>query len=120
MQKPAYWGAEYATWFRDAGVVAAYRYRPPYPDEVFDVLMGLVVDSPKVVLDIGAGTGGIARRLAGMVERVDAVDFSPGMIEEGQGLPGGGHPNLCWIMGKVEEATMAPQPDQPAAKALRG
>jgi SAM-dependent methyltransferase len=108
MPKPGYWSTEYATWFRDPGVVAAYRYRPPYPDEVFDILSGLVVDSPRGVLDIGAGTGDIARRLAGLVERVDAVDFSPGMIEEGRRLPGGDQPNLNWISGKVEEAPLRP------------
>ncbi len=60
------------------------------------------------MLDIGCGTGDIARLLARLVERVDAVDFSAGMIQVGQGLPGGSASNLWWIIGKVEDVQLDP------------
>jgi ubiquinone/menaquinone biosynthesis C-methylase UbiE len=108
IQKPTYWSPEYASWFDDASVVSAYHHRPPYPNEVIDILSALVVDSPRVVLDIGAGTGDIARRLAGRVERIDAVDASLGMIDEGRHLPGGDAGNLLWIVAKAEDAPLQP------------
>src|SRR5215468_8532737 len=97
LPKPPTWSGEYGAWFKDPGVVAAYHRRPPYPAEVFELLAALAVDDPRAVLDVGAGTGDVARRLAPLVARVDAVDFSPGMIEKGKTLPGGDHPNLRWI-----------------------
>lgn len=106
--KPEHFGTSYAEAFKDQQVVDAYRYRPPYPDEVFDILANLIIDEPRTVLDVGTGTGDIARRLAVVAERVDAVDFSQHMIERGQQLPNGDHPHLHWIYGKVEEIPLAP------------
>jgi 2-polyprenyl-3-methyl-5-hydroxy-6-metoxy-1,4-benzoquinol methylase len=71
------------------GVGCAYRHRPPYPDMVFDVLTGLITDTPATVLDLGAGEGALARPLAARVDQVDAVDISAAMIEEGRRRPGG-------------------------------
>lgn len=85
--KPEQFGASYAEAFKDQQVVDAYRYRPPYPDEVFDILAGLIGDEPRTVLDVGAGSGDIARRIADAARRVDAVDFSQHMIELGKRLP---------------------------------
>ena len=56
------------------------------------------------VLDLGAGEGALARPLAARVDRVDAVEISPAMVEEGQRRPGGTAPNLNWITGSAEEA----------------
>ena len=106
--KPEDFRTYYADTFKDHQVVAAYRHRPPYPDEVFDILNGLITDEPRTVLDVGAGSGDIARRLVGFVERIDAVDFSQNMIERGKQLPNGDHPHLHWIYGKVEEIQLAP------------
>lgn len=106
--KPEQFSTSLAESFKDSQVVDAYRFRPPYPDEVFDILAGLIVDEPRVVLDVGAGSGDIARRLVERVERVDAVDFSQNMIEKGKQLPNGNHPHLHWIYGKVEEMPLAP------------
>src|SRR5262249_53870919 len=60
------------------------------------------------VLDVGTGTGEIARGLAPRVERVDAVDPSPGMIATGRAMPGGDHPNLTWLEGYAEDAPIRP------------
>ena len=98
----------YAETFKDHQVVDAYRHRHPYPDEVFDILNGLITDEPRIVLDVGAGSGDITRQLVGFVDRVDAVDFSQNMIERGKQLPNGDHPHLHWIYGKVEEVQLAP------------
>lgn len=86
----------------------AYPFRVPYPDEVFDFLLELINDEPRVVLDLGTGTGDIARRMAPRVERVDAVDVSAAMIAKGKALGGGDAGNLTWIEGKAEEARLTP------------
>jgi ubiquinone/menaquinone biosynthesis C-methylase UbiE len=98
--------AELGATFRHAGVAAAYRYRPPYPEDVFDRLEELIVDEPRAVLDIGAGEGAIARPLAARVEWVDAVDISAAMIDAGRGRPGGDRPNLRWYVDAVETAEL--------------
>lgn len=90
------------TVFAEPGVAAAYRHRPPYPDEVFDVLEQLVVDEPRRVLDIGAGEGALARPLAERVDQVDAVDPSAAMIAAGRQRAGGAAENLRWIESTVE------------------
>jgi len=106
--RPPYLGPEFSTRFRDRSVVDAYHLRPPYPEEVFDILVDLITDEPRTVLDVGCGSGDIARRLVHRVERVDAVDFSQPMIEKGKHLPNGDHPNLNWIYGPVEEVSLFP------------
>jgi trans-aconitate methyltransferase len=106
--KPKNFGAYYAEAFQNQQVVDAYSYRPPYPQEVFTLLADLVLDRPGTVLDVGSGSGDIARPLVELVERVDAVDFSQGMIAKGKQLPNGAHPQLHWIYGKVEEVPLTP------------
>jgi 2-polyprenyl-3-methyl-5-hydroxy-6-metoxy-1,4-benzoquinol methylase len=57
--------------FAEHRIIENYRYRPPYSDEVFDALLGLIRDEPRAVLDAGCGPGKIARVLANSVARVD-------------------------------------------------
>lgn len=106
--KPKHLGPEYAAQFQDRSVVIAYEHRPPYPVEVFDILIGLITDGPRAVLDVGCGTGKLARKLVERVDRVDAVDWSQAMIEMGKQLPGGDHPKLAWIHGRAEDASLHP------------
>ena len=106
--KPNHLGPEYAAQFQDAAVVAAYPTRPPYPAEVFAILAELITTEPRHALDVGCGTGDVARRLAPLVGRLDAVDISRRMIARGQTLPSGDSPNLRWIVGGVEEAPLEP------------
>jgi SAM-dependent methyltransferase len=94
--------------FRDQSVAEAYPHRPPYPAAVFDVLAELAVDAPRAVLDVGCGTGDIARPLAARVERVDAVDVSEAMIARGRQQPCGDAPNLRWLLAMVEDAPLSP------------
>lgn len=98
----------FADTFKDRRVVEAYQHRPPYPQEVFEILTTLMTDEPRTVLDVGAGPGDLARHLVTLAGQVDAVDFSAYMIERGRQLPGGDSPQLQWIYGKVEEVPLAP------------
>jgi SAM-dependent methyltransferase len=105
--KPKGWSAEYAAWFDEASVVDRYDLRPPYPGETFEVLASLAVDAPRAVLDAGCGLGDLARPLATLVGRVDAVDRSRAMIERGRALDGGESENLNWIHAPIETARLA-------------
>jgi SAM-dependent methyltransferase len=104
--KPAHLSGEYGAWFKDPLLAAAYPARPPYPDGVIRLLKELIRDTPGVVLDVGCGTGELARGLASSVERVDAVDFSAAMLELARRLPGGDADNLRWTLGAVEDVAL--------------
>lgn len=104
--KPAGWSATYAAVFGDDDVVAAYHLRPPYPEETIAKLAALTHGGS--VLDAGCGTGELARRLAPLVERVDAVDVSAAMLAKGRSLHGADAPNLRWLHGRVEDVQLAP------------
>lgn len=97
---------ELAGTFGDGAVAEAYRHRPPYPAEAFDILERLITGQPRNVLDIGAGDGALARPLAARVDTVDAVDVSAAMLAAGAHLPGGQRPNLRWILGAAETADL--------------
>ena len=99
--KPRGWSERYAAVFSEREVVDHYHLRPPYPDETVELLAELAAGG--AVVDLGCGTGELARRLAPLVERVDAVDVSAPMIEAGRMLPGGDSANLRWHVGRVEE-----------------
>jgi SAM-dependent methyltransferase len=115
--RPAHHAPEYGAWFQDPLIVAVYDRRPPYPEAAIRRLMALAGGAggageggagTGAVLDLGAGTGDVARRLAPWVGRVDAVALSAGMIEKGRGLPGGARANLRWIQAAAETAPLAP------------
>lgn len=108
LPKPTHLAPEYGAMFRDRSVAEAYPNRPPYPVAVFDLLTELIADTPRAVLDVGCGTGDIARPLATRVARVDAVDASEEMIAQGKRQPGGDAPNLRWLLGMVEDAPLSP------------
>jgi len=106
--KPDFLGPHAASAFQDESVAEAYHHRPPYPNEAIDILTDLIVDTPRTVLDVGCGTGYLARHLVNRADRIDALDVSGPMIGHGQLLPGGDHPNLRWIVGSAEEAVLKP------------
>src|ERR1051325_10907037 len=106
--KPKHMSREYAEQFQDQSVVDVYHLRPPYQEEIFAVLADLIDPACRRVLDVGCGTGEIARRIAPEVEQVDAVDFSPAMIAKGKSSPGGNALNLRWIEGEIEKVTLHP------------
>jgi SAM-dependent methyltransferase len=92
--------------FADADVVRNYRFRPPYPAEVFAVLEGLLV-SPRTVLDVGCGSGALTRGLGAFATRVDAVDPSEAMLQEARRLTGQ-DPRIRWTRGRAEDVPLAP------------
>ena len=106
--KPEYLGPVHAARFQEEEVASVYHLRPSYPAETFDILASLITNEPRTLLDVGTGTGAIARLMTPFVERVDAVDFSQVMMERGKQLPGGDHPHLHWIYGRIEEAPLSP------------
>ena len=108
LPKPTSLGIEYASRFQDASMVEAYKYRPPYPSEVFDILGSLITSEPRCVLDVGCGTGAISRFLIDHVEHVDAVDFSENMLTMAKTLPNGDNSHIRWIDGKVEDVELEP------------
>jgi len=89
--------------FKDQSVVDAYPLRWPYPPELFQVLADLMTDPPGIVLDVGTGTGDVARPLNSRVGRVDAVDVSAPMLARARTAPGGDQPGLRWIESRVED-----------------
>ena len=109
-RQPSQFGFEYSSVFQDESVVRAYRFRPQYPAATFELLVELLPAGcrPRAVLDAGCGTGFVARPLARLVDRVDAVDFSAAAIREGRRLPGGDHAGLRWIEGPIESAAVDP------------
>ena len=102
-----YWN-DHASRFKNRCLAEAYELRPPYPDETYRILLHLLEESRGRILDIGCGTGKIARTLVNHVEAVDAVDFSQEMIRVGKTLVNGDHPNLQWIHGPVEDVQLNP------------
>ena len=103
LHKPVQYDSKYAEPFQDNSVVAAYRYRPPYPKAVFTILADLMTEAPRRVLDVGCGTGNIARNLVAYAEHIDAVDFWEPMIAVGKQLPNGNHRAAHWLYGPIEE-----------------
>jgi trans-aconitate methyltransferase len=85
-----------------------YRFRPPYPAEVYDTLLELMRGHPRVLLDAGCGTGKITLALIDQIERVDAVDPSDAMLRVARGLPRAESPKIRWMHSTIEEAQLDP------------
>ena len=108
LPRPPQYQDAYAARFKHRSLAESYEHRPPYPDETYRILLGLLGASSGRVLDAGCGTGRIARSLVDHVAGVEAVDFSREMIRVGRSLDKGSHPNLNWILGRVEEVELKP------------
>lgn len=101
--KPRGLGPEYAAQFNDRAVVEAYGARPPYPEALLPAIVEIAGHPRPRLLDLGCGTGELARRLAPQVESITAVDASWRMIVRAQSLPGGDAPNIEWVVSPVED-----------------
>jgi ubiquinone/menaquinone biosynthesis C-methylase UbiE len=106
--RPESLGEQFAARFQDQSVVDRYHLRPTYPSEIFAFLNELIVDEPRTVLDVGCGSGNLARPLAAYVERIDAVDISRPMLERARALPGGDSPKIRWLHGRAEDVELQP------------
>ncbi|HTO68926.1 MAG TPA: class I SAM-dependent methyltransferase [Myxococcota bacterium] len=101
-EKPAHLAPRYAAQFADRAVVAAYRARPPYPQEVFDRLESLLPARNARVLELGCGSGDLTLGLAPRVGELDAVDVSAPMLEAARARAGARHPNVRFVHSSAE------------------
>lgn len=106
--RPRQFWDDYASRFKNRSLAEAYELRPPYPEETYRILFSLLGESHGKILDVGCGTGKIARTLVKHVGSVDAVDFSQKMIQIGKSLSNGNHPKLRWIIGPIEDVQLYP------------
>ena len=102
--KPLHLSEEYASQFRDVGVANAYRTRPPYPPEVFEILGQLLPTEDLPILDLGCGTGEIAIPMSRRVTHVDALDASIAMLRVARGFSAEAS-NIRWINATAEAYT---------------
>lgn len=100
--KPSGWAVQYADVFKEPHVVASYEHRPPYPQATIDELARLADGG--AVVDAGCGTGELARRIAPLVARVDAVDISAEMLALARTLPGA--ERVHFVHGGIEDAEL--------------
>ncbi len=114
--RPAHLSAENAATFQLQGVVDAYHLRTPYPPGLGTMLAGLMAPAAGAVLELGCGTGEIARMIARHASRVDAIDISAPMLERARAMSGDGYANIRWIEGRAEDVALTP----PYALAVAG
>ncbi|MEL6840749.1 MAG: class I SAM-dependent methyltransferase, partial [Pseudomonadota bacterium] len=95
--------------FLEQDVVDLYRYRPPYPQQVFDLIVDLSPGSDRM-LDLGCGHGKIARPMSQHFNQVVAVDPSAKMIALGKTLPHGAASNLTWVEEYAEDVQLRKEP----------
>ncbi len=60
------------------------KYREPYPEELFSILIKHIPEGSKNILDIACGTGKSTEPLVEINLKVSGVDHDPQMIEEAQ------------------------------------
>lgn len=98
--KPPHLAPEYGAQFADRSVAAAYRARPPYPEEAFARLAALLPAGGRV-LELGCGSGDLTLGLAARVAALDAADPSAAMLEVARARapqPA----NVAWIARSAE------------------
>jgi len=78
------------------------KYRPSYPEGLFDDLARVAWNQNSVVADIGAGTGLFTRLLVSRVGRVTAVEPNDAMRLQGL-ADSATVPNLFWSAGTAED-----------------
>ncbi|HYI14769.1 MAG TPA: class I SAM-dependent methyltransferase [Thermomicrobiales bacterium] len=109
--KPVHLGPQYGAQFGDSSIVHAYRFRPPYPGEIYGFLSDLLPRGPVNALDAGCGSGDLALgMLASLpdIVRLDAIDLAAEMVAVGRQRPGGDDPRLNWQVAPIETASLDP------------
>jgi trans-aconitate methyltransferase len=71
--------------------------------EAFDILIGLMPEGPRLVLDLGCGTGDISLGLADRVDRIDAVDPSGAMLEVARARRAKADAEIRWMQSTAED-----------------
>jgi SAM-dependent methyltransferase len=93
-----------------AGTASSYAdFRPPYPRELLDLLVAATPGHGRLV-DLGCGTGELARPLARAFDEVVAVDTEPAMVAAGTARAAEeGVGNITWLVGEAETTQLAPR-----------
>ncbi len=95
--------------FEESEVAAHYQYRPDYPEALFTKLIELSPGHGRA-LDLGCGTGKIARRICQAFTTVTAVDASAEMLEVARHAERNRERNIAWICGLAENADLSGDP----------
>lgn len=95
--------------FEDADVADNYRFRPEYPAEVYEKLIALSPSATRA-LDLGCGTGKIARGLSSSFDSVTAIDASKSMLRVATELQQKGISNIRWVQGLAESTDLVGGP----------
>ncbi len=91
------------------GTAADYdSFRLPYADDLIDLVRTELPDDAGLLVDLGTGTGQVARALRPFVERVVAVDPEPDMVEYGRTRTEREHDGIEWLLGRAEEVDFPP------------
>jgi SAM-dependent methyltransferase len=94
-------------WGKTSGDYAAYR--PGYPAEFYELISRLGVGLPgQKILDLGTGTGVLARAFAKRGALVTGVDVAVDQIREAVRLSAGENLNIEYRVSKVEDITFEP------------
>ncbi|MEN0063977.1 MAG: class I SAM-dependent methyltransferase [Myxococcota bacterium] len=105
MQRPKGLAGPYPAQWEDPAMAEAYPARLPYSESVIDQLASLV-GGTSPILDVGSGTGDLARPLASRGFEVHAVERSPAMIAVAQRRPGGDA--VRFTPARIETAPLDP------------
>jgi SAM-dependent methyltransferase len=87
------------------GTAADYdRFRLPYADGLVELVRAeLALNGTGLLVDLGAGTGQVARALRPFFERAIAVDPEPGMVEYGRMRTERDDDGIEWRLGRAED-----------------
>ena len=87
------------------GTAADYdRFRLPYADDFVDLVrVELALNGTGLLVDLGAGTGQVARALRPFFECVVAVDPEPDMVEYGRGRTEREDDGIEWRLARAED-----------------
>jgi len=79
------------------------KFRPDYPDSVFQEVTKRLKGERNLAVDIGAGTGQASIPLTSYFNKVIAIDPSPGMLQQVSSIPN----NLEFRQGSAEKIDIA-------------
>lgn len=106
--RPTHLNEKNSSRFKQQTIVNNYKYRIPYSQELFTKLKSFLLeknsDAKLRALDIGTGTGEIAKEIATFIHHVDAIDASENMIVEAK--KDSSYQNISWIHNKVENLSL--------------
>ena len=95
--------------FEHRAVADYYRYRPEYPPAMYNHLASISKGGGRL-LDIGCGTGKIARGLSEAFTEVTAIDASAEMLRVAQDLQSPHVNNITWLHGQAEKVELQGKP----------